>query len=506
MKLPAWDPILLWYAKAVAEMQRRPLADPTSWRYQAGIHDYRRTADPLADQADTLPSATDRGRFWNQCQHNSWFFLPWHRMYLRGFEDIVAAAVESLGGPADWSLPYWNYSDPANPDARRLPPAFREQQTPEGKPNPLRVNVRNLGCNDGDIIADDLDVDVGACLREASFVAQATGGNPGFGGPKTAFNHGGGVVGSVEATPHGSMHVAVGGWMGAFNTAGLDPLFWLHHANIDRLWEVWRQRDALHGNPAEQAWLAVDFEFHDRTGQVVAMRSSQVVDTTAPQLGYRYEDVSDTLEGIAIGEESVRRQHMDRRTPEMVGATDVPVSLARQPTTARLAIAAPTGPALESMESAAEPARMYLNIENVTGAGAASSYEVYVNLPPGGDPREHRDLLAGILPMFGVAEASQPDRDHPGSGLQYALEISSVARRLQARNAWDPESLRITFVPRRTSVATESALETPTAPITVGTSKSVSRMTLQRWRRASWRHPVVGPCPERGCLGGAGCR
>ena len=111
---------------------------------------------------------------------------------------------------------------------------------------------------------------------------------------------------------------------------------------------------------------------------------------------------------------------------------------------------------------------MYLNIENITGSGAASSYEVYVNVPPGSDPRQHRDLLAGILPMFGVAEATRTDREHPGSGLHYALEISELAKRLQARDAWDPQSLRITFVPRRATVTTESAMEAPVAPVTVG--------------------------------------
>ena len=33
--LATWDPILEWYAKAVREMQSRPITDPASWRYQA---------------------------------------------------------------------------------------------------------------------------------------------------------------------------------------------------------------------------------------------------------------------------------------------------------------------------------------------------------------------------------------------------------------------------------------------------------------------------------------
>lgn len=41
-KLDEWDPILLWYAKAVAGIRGRPLNAPTSWRYQAAIHAYER--------------------------------------------------------------------------------------------------------------------------------------------------------------------------------------------------------------------------------------------------------------------------------------------------------------------------------------------------------------------------------------------------------------------------------------------------------------------------------
>jgi hypothetical protein len=61
----------------IRTMQSRPPSDPTSWIYQANIHG---TFDsPL------LPD-------WATCQHGTFFFLSWHRMYLYYFESILRAA------------------------------------------------------------------------------------------------------------------------------------------------------------------------------------------------------------------------------------------------------------------------------------------------------------------------------------------------------------------------------------------------------------------------------
>src|SRR4051794_32870971 len=98
-KLSSTDPVLHWFARAVADMKTRPLDDPTSWRYQAAIHEYTRDTDPLQKPSDKQPA--DKKRFWTRCQHGGWFFLPWHRIYLHFFEQIVAATVVKLGGPTD---------------------------------------------------------------------------------------------------------------------------------------------------------------------------------------------------------------------------------------------------------------------------------------------------------------------------------------------------------------------------------------------------------------------
>lgn len=460
-----WHPDLLWYARAVVEMKKRPIADPTSWRYQAAIHDYARQFDPLAAPTDVLPSAAERQKFWGQCQHFSWFFLSWHRIYLFYFEQIVSATIKQLNGP-EWALPYWNYSDSNNPDARRLPPAFRAELTPDQEPNPLLVAQRNPGCNSGLVIADEFDIDISECLAEPAFVAQGTGGNPGFGGPQTGFNHGGGnAVGKIEMTPHGSMHMAVGGFMGAFNTAGLDPLFWLHHCNIDRLWTVWLRRNPVHRNPSQALWRdGVKFAFRDAAGNVAEHTSSQVVDTTATPLLYDYDDVSDPIGVVPVtAEVTVAEQPI----PEMVGATDRPVVLAG-PSEARLSVVPPAGPGLEAAGSA--PEEIYLNIEGVTtsSAGPVTGYDVYLNVPPGENPDAHPELRIGRMPLFGLAEASRADTAHAGNGLKYAYRIGNLVRQLQSENRWNAGDVRISFVPRPPTVPLEGAVDAAPEPITVG--------------------------------------
>src|SRR5579872_6875584 len=247
-KLPAGDDTLDWYGKAITELKSRPADDPTSWSYQAAVHD-----------ADEVPS--NLTRFWAWCQHGCAYFLPWHRIYLFYFEKLIADTVASrLGGPADWSLPYWNYSDAGNPNAAVLPPAFRDRNSP------LFVQQRDPRINDGRPL-NRFAVDL-SCLGEAVFFGEGQGSGGGFGGQSTGDPvHNGSWLGGLEGVPHGSVHTGVGGtgrnpgWMSSFTTAPLDPIFWLHHANIDRLWEVWRKRSPAHQIPNDNAWLGQRFEF-----------------------------------------------------------------------------------------------------------------------------------------------------------------------------------------------------------------------------------------------------
>jgi tyrosinase len=71
-----------------------------------------------------------------------------------------------------------------------------------------------------------------------------------FASPKT-LSHGTLTgFGVLEGQPHNNVHNCVGGMSlqknnGGFMQANLspvDPIFFLHHSNIDRLWDVWTRK------------------------------------------------------------------------------------------------------------------------------------------------------------------------------------------------------------------------------------------------------------------------
>jgi tyrosinase len=45
----------------------------------------------------------------------------------------------------------------------------------------------------------------------------------------------------MEGNPHGSAHVSFDGYISAIGTAARDPLFFLLHCNVDRLWAKWQR-------------------------------------------------------------------------------------------------------------------------------------------------------------------------------------------------------------------------------------------------------------------------
>jgi tyrosinase len=457
-----WHPIIRWYERGVSALQEiTDLKNPRSWIHLANIHG---TFTPQ----NQWPTGID-DRDWNACQHGSWYFLPWHRIYLHHFEKIVRAAVVALGGPEDWALPFWNY-DPADPDTLSLPPAFRAHRTPAGGSDPARDNAlfvarRLAGVNNGQPIdADDVET-TGFVPRFTAASSRITT----FGGPITDWIHMGPGVGQLEREPHGFVHVdvggddqnpATGGFMSFFELAGRDPIFWLHHANVDRLWEVWRNV-AGNKNTKNPKWLREPFSFG--SGQwTTSLKVQDVEDTSATPLSYRYDGVPvparrkaqdvRRVAARAADEEPVTEEAAvdENVVPELVAVsdTDVPVTTRR---TLRAKRTKARGAGVRARRLADDTGRrVHLALENVTiaGEGGASTYVVHLNVPEGDDPSEHKDLRVGKISTFGLTQATNRQDDRYDNGTTFAFDITDIARRLERKGDWEESDVRVTVSPK----------------------------------------------------------
>jgi hypothetical protein len=207
-------------------------------------------------------------KMWDGCQahganEDEDFFLPWHRMFVFAFENIIRA----VSGDAAFTLPYWDYTDAA---AFAIPAQFRLADDPTW--GPLYRSARNPGVNAGQPIADDSSLNL-SILSEDSY--SANGGDAGF-------------CQGLDNGLHGAVHVAVGdstNGMGVVPWAANDPIFWLHHCNIDRIWASWNA--AGHANPSDASFLNKPFPFADPMGAEVDYVVSQFLDIAT--VGYSYD-------------------------------------------------------------------------------------------------------------------------------------------------------------------------------------------------------------------------
>jgi tyrosinase len=457
-----WHPITHAYALAVRKMRTQPPDHPTSWAYQTAVH---------------WKAAPNPGPFLNQCQHNTWYFFPWHRMFLYWFEQIVRSIIRTLPEVDEqtkdtWALPYWDYWDPRPPGATQpppfkdsLPPPFRATTLPNGGgPNPLFEPKRNrarprkaelsppippVAMNRGDRLPRQVTSPIRS-LRQLFFTDPA-GVAGGFGGPVTDFHHfdedGRRTAGALEITPHGSVHTVVGGMDGLMTflrTSPGDPVFWLHHANIDRLWEVWLgQDDPARSNPTDLRWKDFEFQFKNEHDIAVDRIKTPGEVTDLAKLGFRYADVS--LPAPPQEAVPMPLEPAPERPPELVGATDQPLELTGDRATVRFPVSRPAGPLTRTED--AIPGRVYLVVEDVeadTNPGIV--YAVFANVPDDDDDPTNDAHYVGNLSLFGIESSRDLDQDHAG-GLRFAFDITDLYTELRSQGRWNEEQLTVTFEP-----------------------------------------------------------
>jgi tyrosinase len=125
-------------------------------------------------------------------------FLPWHRAYLLHFE----AELQKQDSSA--FVPYWKWVDGGVPSWLT---SFK----------PTVDGVTNNRNNLTSAITDQARID--SVLKSPDY---------------PTFTH------ELELNPHNRGHVALGDPMRSVPTAPCDPIFWMHHGEVDRVWSLWQ--------------------------------------------------------------------------------------------------------------------------------------------------------------------------------------------------------------------------------------------------------------------------
>jgi tyrosinase len=253
---------------------------------------------------------------------------------------------------------------------------------------------------------------------------------------------------SFESAPHNLVHNLIGGVMSDM-LSPTDPIFWLHHANVDRLWVAWVS--AGNGRKMPALGSAYWSGSHMYTSTLTMPRSSTY--GTRSTLGYRYQNESfptglpaarsalstpDRVEAIRnepaktqppLGSFRISptRQTSDQ-TFAISGAFDVSLDdrsigvqlpLGSESTRALAQIGNGATATLPGSPQRYRSVQVFLDNVMITEAGKRGGYfyHVYLNLPPN-PAGKSQDIPIGTVGAFEISGAA-----HHGSPVQLRFRI-----------------------------------------------------------------------------------
>ncbi|KAL7129322.1 hypothetical protein ABFS83_13G059000 [Erythranthe nasuta] len=272
---------------AIDRMKRLPKDDPRNFMQQANIH------CAYCNGAYDQPG---QGTLDLQI-HNSWLFFPFHRWYLYFYERILGKLI----GDPTFALPFWNWD---NPKGMTMPPMFVDPKSSlyDKKRNQehLPPAVVDLGLTNStdtlQVVANNLTIMYSEMIRGNSDANDFMGQAYREGDESSAK-----AAGSSERGSHTSIHAWVGDFkdqpsgedMGNFYSAGRDPLFYCHHANVDRMWTLWQYFLPSNKVPDKRItdtdFLNTAFLFYDENAQLVRVTVKDCLDNL--RMGYDFERI-----------------------------------------------------------------------------------------------------------------------------------------------------------------------------------------------------------------------
>jgi hypothetical protein len=410
--MTASDPVLVSYGKAIKAMKLLDYHNPLSWDYQAAIHGTPRP--------DSLTA-------WNTCEHGTPYFWSWHRMYLYWFERII----RKMSGDSCWALPYWDYSSPSQ---RHLPAPFQDSTSD------LYLSDRGTGWNAG----------------TASYAAWRV--DPTSGNSLTDYFS---AQGQLESNPHNNVHVDMGGLMGDPGTAAADPVFYVHHSNIDRLWNLWLAQGGGRADPLTTAsWRNKNYTFFDENGAAVNMTTCDIL-RAAEQLNYTYESEPAQVNEYCLKVIPFPIYYLQEKV--LIHWPGPPVELNQEQVSIEINIKEFRQRLVSLAESKTDLLLLELdNVEAERSPGVV--WDVFLGLPPSAAPNPEGPYFVGTVALFSAGIRSHAHGEFKPA--HFALHANrAIATSLQTKQ----ETLRLLFVPMGPLIEGKPSRPKVQAPVRIGT-------------------------------------
>lgn len=424
--------MLAKYAQAVAMMKALPDSDPKSWTFQWYMHSVPFLRNGVAtDKAMELmrvfPAASPAKQLaidaWETCQaHHQGdvedYFLPWHRLFVGYFEKIIRNVLAD----STFTLPYWDYTiaDTAgmSPIHGIIPDEFRMQNHPVF--GSLYVAERRSQVNAGAPIHQGLSVDP---LNLDDLTADTYQGDAGF-------------CSLLDGNLHGTVHVRVGNSfnMGRVPFAGRDPIFWLHHCNIDRLWASWNA--AGNSNPM----LNQIFVFADADGNRVEGNVGSVMDMST--MDYKYDRLESVPQPPPPDEAVAKTARIIASTVKTTEADAEPIKLGAAPIKIAMnmipaANDTPATPFLEHVKGLKPERKLSVLFKGLKAKAAPGIvYQVFLDLPAEPTPEQLKLHYVGTLNFFDAVGHDNHTQENANSGMSkpVPMRITKVAKTLREKN------------------------------------------------------------------------
>ena len=274
-----------------------------------------------------------------------------------------------------------------------------------------------------------------------------------------------GYTGRTEIMPHDNVHDRVGGLMGNVPTAAADPVFFLHHCQIDRLWASWQSYTgttmtfaSTSGNanvPTQAEWNAQSWSFVDGKGNLVKQSAPSAMDVKT--MGYRYDalvekppQVSLATTLVASGAESGGeggKKVTPQAAPVALAATSR-IEVKSGGTTATLAPPAKPKASIAALGAATPGTTLVLSGVKLVNRPSAVLH-VFINLPASTQPDITGPYHIGAISLFKLAaQGEEPVKGHGVHGVggrEYSFDVGDVLARQLHAGLWTGGSVTVTI-------------------------------------------------------------